>query len=81
MRRFIITLVAMVVLLASVGSAAAQSDQRCFSETGFCISGRIRQYWEQNGGLPVFGLPLTAARDERNRDTGQAYLTQWFERA
>src|SRR3712207_8635843 len=28
----------------------------------------------------VFGYPLTAAATEVNRDTGQPYLTQWFER-
>lgn len=36
----------------------AQSDQRCFSETSYCISGRIREFWEKNGGLPVFGFPI-----------------------
>jgi hypothetical protein len=51
-------------LLAAV-PAQAQSDQRCFPETGFCISGRIREYWEQNGGLPVFGFPITPQREER----------------
>jgi hypothetical protein len=45
-----------------------------------CIEGRFRQYWEQNGGLPVFGYPITSARQEVNRDTGRSYLTQWFER-
>lgn len=28
----------------------------------------------------MFGFPITTARDEANRDTGQTYLTQWFER-
>jgi hypothetical protein len=39
--------------------ARAQIDERCFTETGHCISGRFRQYWEQNGGLYIFGYPLT----------------------
>ena len=52
----------------------------CFSQTGQCISGRFRTYWEQNGGLPVFGFPISAARQEVNADTGQSYLTQSFER-
>ena len=39
-------------------SAGAQTAQRCFTETSFCISGRIREFWEQNGGLAVFGLPI-----------------------
>ncbi len=80
--------VLIAALLASIGSpglimpdtAAAQSDARCFPETNRCLSGRFRQYWEQNGGVAVFGFPVTAARPELNRDTGRVYLTQWFER-
>jgi hypothetical protein len=59
-------------------STQAQSGERCFAETGFCVSGRLLQYWEQNGGLPVFGLPITPQREETIGDwTGQV---QWFER-
>ena len=63
--------------------ASAQTARLCFPNVpGItnCIEGRFRQYWEQNGGLPVFGYPITPARNEVNRDTGQTYLTQWFER-
>jgi hypothetical protein len=59
-------------------SAQAQTDQRCFAEVEFCISGRIREFWEQNGGLPVFGFPITAQRLETI--DGQAYQVQWFQR-
>ena len=59
---------------------AAQTDERCFDETRYCVAGRFREYWEQNGGLAVFGFPVSEARQETNRDTGQSYLTQWFER-
>jgi hypothetical protein len=59
---------------------AAQDDTRCFTETGLCISGRIREFWERNGGLTVFGLPITEQRDEVNRENGITYATQWFER-
>jgi lysophospholipase L1-like esterase len=72
------------LMLALLTPAAARpaiaQEPRCFPETGFCIEGRFRAYWEQNGGLPVFGYPITPARQEINRDTGQSYLTQWFER-
>ena len=61
-------------------SASAADAQRCFPETGQCISGDFRRYWERNGGLPIFGYPITPARPEVNRETGQAYLTQLFER-
>jgi hypothetical protein len=57
-----------------------QAAERCFPETGHCIDGRFRQYWEENGGLPVFGLPTTAPNYERNADTRERYTTQWFER-
>jgi hypothetical protein len=55
--------------------------ERCFSETGQCISGRFRQFWEQHGGLAIFGFPITPARDEVSPDDGRTYRTQWFERA
>ncbi len=65
-----------------VPSTSQAQDQLCFNVPGItnCISGRIREYWEQNGGLPVFGYPITPAQNEVNPDTGQTYLTQWFER-
>jgi hypothetical protein len=63
--------------------AVAQGTVLCFPNVPgitSCIEGRFRQYWEQNGGLAVFGYPITPARQEVNRDTGRSYLTQWFER-
>lgn len=57
----------------------AQTDERCFSETGYCISGSIRTYWEQNGGLPVFGFPITAQQIEQVEGTWEGPV-QWFER-
>jgi hypothetical protein len=53
-------------------------DARCFEQTGFCISGRIREYWEQNGGLMVFGYPISPQRAETIE--GQNLQVQWFER-
>ena len=68
------------VLLAALPANVRAAEQRCFPETGQCISGVFRTYWEQNGGLAVFGLPITFAQDEINRATGETYPTQWFER-
>ncbi len=59
---------------------SAQAADRCFPETQQCVGGRFREYWERNGGLPVFGFPRTAAAPELSRDTNQTYPTQWFER-
>ena len=62
MKRILTLLLIGMVLSIAVPSrpALASTAERCFAETGFCISGRIRQYWESNGGLPVFGFPKSA---------------------
>ncbi len=75
----IIALLALLLpLTATLAPVQAQTDEQCFQETGLCVSGRILQYWQQNGGLPVFGLPITTQREETIGDwTGQV---QWFER-
>jgi hypothetical protein len=73
-------LLALAMLPMARPATVAAGDERCFPQTGQCISGRFREYWEQNGGLSIFGYPITPARNEVNADTGQTYLTQWFER-
>jgi len=51
----------------------------CFPETGYCISGRIREAWEGGGGLMAFGYPITGLQEELIE--GQPRMVQWFERA
>ena len=55
-------------------------SELCFDQPGIvnCISGRFREYWEQNGGLAVFGYPLSAARNESTAEG--TFLTQHFQR-
>jgi hypothetical protein len=48
---------------------------RYFETTGHYICHGFRGFWEENGGLPLFGYPLSTEFD-RNGIT-----TQWFERA
>jgi hypothetical protein len=38
----------------------------CFPPSNACIQGRIKQVWESDGGLAVFGLPLAPARQSGN---------------
>ncbi len=80
--RRILQALAPLLLLAALGPymQGAYAAPRCFSNTNQCLDGRIRQYWEANGGLAVFGLSITAERPEESRDTGQTYQTQWLER-
>lgn len=72
-----------IFLLALIGTvparpAIAQSGERCFPETGYCAGGRFLQFWNGNGGLPVFGLAIGERRMEQG--TEGAFGTQWFER-
>jgi ELWxxDGT repeat protein len=74
---FLIGTFVLVSVFLVPASTHAQ-DQRCFPETGFCISGRIRSFWEQNGGLPVFGFPTGPQREELVE--GRPRQVQLFER-
>jgi hypothetical protein len=60
------------------GSSGATT--RFFPETGFSVGGRFLEHWEQNGGLAIYGYPLTAAFEQVLED-GNEYLVQYFERA
>jgi hypothetical protein len=79
--RSIVRLILSLSLLpafVTMSSAHAQTDQRCFPETNQCIAGRIREFWEQNGALSVFGFPITPQHEERIE--GKPFQVQWFER-
>jgi hypothetical protein len=79
MRRSMLILVAVLLALAALPAAVGRAqDTRCFTETGQCISGAIRRYWEQNGGLPVFGYPITPVQIETVESWSGP--VQWFER-
>jgi hypothetical protein len=78
MRRSWFIPTALVLFLLTALPASAQTDQRCFAETGFCISGRIREFWEQNGGLPVFGFPI--GPQQETQIEGKPIQAQPFER-
>jgi hypothetical protein len=67
------------VVITSALCGPAQAQERCFPETGFCISGPIRAYWERNGGLEVFGYPITPLQTETVEGAWSGPL-QWFER-
>jgi hypothetical protein len=64
--------------LPALPAQAQSANQRCFAETGYCVSGRILEYWQQNGGLPVFGFPIGPQQQERIE--GKDLQVQWFER-
>jgi hypothetical protein len=61
-------------------ASSSRTQSSCFSDTGHCISGQFQRFWENNGGLAVFGFPITNPMEEINSETGKMYMTQWFER-
>ena len=67
-----------VVLVWGWAPQPAHAEQRCFVETNQCIDGRIREFWEKNGGLAVFGLPI-APQGQFTVD-GKPLVGQRFER-
>ncbi|MBC8076361.1 MAG: hypothetical protein H7Y32_09835 [Chloroflexales bacterium] len=66
--------------VSAAPAPATQQPGPCqtFPETGHTVCGRLLEYWQQNGGLPVFGFPITPQRVETIE--GSSYEVQWFER-
>lgn len=59
-----------------------ESDQSCtfFEPTGHTLCHGFRDYWEQFGGLAIYGYPISEEFLEVNPDTGETYVVQYFER-
>lgn len=78
-RIIILTCIFLLVSLPSVAAPQASiQERRCFRQADYCIEGRIRTFWEQNGGLVVFGYPITMQHWARIE--GKRVQVQWFER-
>ena len=73
-------LLMLALLLAGVPAGIARAQARCFPETKQCTSGRFGQFWEQNGGSPVFGFAIAPAAPASRVTRNPTYLTQWFQR-
>ncbi|MHB8644488.1 MAG: L,D-transpeptidase [Thermomicrobiales bacterium] len=52
-----------------------------FPETKHTLANGFRLYWQANGGLPIYGYPLSQEFTEKNADDGNTYAVQYFERA
>jgi hypothetical protein len=78
---FVLVTATMLAPMLLTNSIQAQEDERCFPETGQCISGRFREFWEQNSGLAVFGYPITPAGQNTDPTIPAPDLIQWSERA
>lgn len=61
------------------GTLDAATDNS--SPTGFKPSQRFSPYWQNNGGIALFGYAIGGERMEKNPTDGKSYVVQWFERA
>jgi hypothetical protein len=52
-----------------------------FPQTGHHVGAPFLDYWRENGGLAVYGYPLTEAILEKSATDGKTYTVQYFERA
>jgi hypothetical protein len=79
-RRIVVITLALLLGLSGwvLPSHAEQATSQCFAETGFCIEGRIREYWNAQGGLRVFGYPI--GPQSAIRIEGKSFTAQSFER-
>lgn len=60
--------------------AAPGVEGRYFPETGHFVGGAFWRFWNERGGLPIFGYPLSEERQEQVED-GSVRTVQYFERA
>jgi hypothetical protein len=59
---------------------AAQTSPNYFPQTGHNLTDPLLAYWTKNGGVPVFGYPISEAFNEKSQTDGKTYLVQYFER-
>ena len=57
------------------------AGQRYFPATGHTLRDTFKSYWERNGGLAIYGYPISEQFEEVNSEDGRSYLVQYFERA
>jgi hypothetical protein len=76
LRRHVV-LVVILVVAWMLPSASAQNQARYFAATGHYLRGAFRSFWERNGGLPIFGYPIT----EEYIRKSDGRTVQYFERA
>ena len=76
------TLTPAVVINFSPPPVPVPGDQsRVFPETGKTISGMFLQYWNEHGGLPQQGYPISSMMGEVSALNKKPYSVQYFERA
>jgi uncharacterized protein YkwD len=71
-----------IVTLAAltVHRANAQEPPLVFAETGYAVAAPLQDLWSQ-GGVVLYGYPISPLISERSADDGRIRAVQYFERA
>jgi subtilisin family serine protease len=69
------------VCFQPLGLQASTAERLFFRETRHTLSGGFRIFWEEHGGVPIFGFPISEEFRELNLADGRTYTVQYFERA
>jgi hypothetical protein len=64
----------------SLPAGSDTSTSVFFEETGHNLANAFLTYWQRNGGLAVFGYPISEEVVERNEADQREYTVQYFER-
>jgi hypothetical protein len=51
-----------------------------FRASGHTLAPELARYWQERGGLPVYGYPISEPFVETSKTDGRPYLVQYFER-
>jgi hypothetical protein len=73
-------MILILALLLALPVQAQDDGGRMFPETGFALKGDFLSFWDRNGGLAVFGFPLTYELGLPNKDLGRVFTVQYVER-
>jgi hypothetical protein len=64
----------------SLGAFQSRADVWYFPETGHSLSYGFLSYWLKNGGLAIYGFPISEEFQEVSPTDGKTYTVQYFER-
>ncbi len=56
-------------------------DRAYFTQSQHALQGYFKTFWERNGGVAIFGYPISEEMVEPSPTDGQVYSVQYFERA
>ncbi|MBF6613383.1 MAG: glycosyltransferase family 39 protein [Chloroflexi bacterium] len=67
--------------LPRVQPFASSADNAYFPQTGHGVKQAFLRYWQQQGGVALFGYPISEEMPEISPADGKVYTVQYFERA